>query len=529
MRRVAGYLFGFMKQQAPKGVDRAVTDGRLTHVHVEPVRRRDRADHRDRRRDPRLPRRGRDPAAAAGARLRHRRPVAAARGPAARSAAASAMPQGGLTDEQQAAGPALALDALDPVPRRRLRSRRRRRRTTTCCGSWSTRSAAPTWPPYLPLLEEELALPGRGPPGARLARRRDRARRRLPRRDRRRRHVGPARRAPAAAGRRRRSSILEKNDDVGGTWFENTYPGCRVDNPNHNYSYSFAQRHDWPFHFSTQDVLLDYFRRCADAFGLREHIRFGTEVAVGRRGPTHDRAGRVRVRTAGRHARRRSRPTPSSARSASSTGRRCRTSPGASRFDGPVVPLGPLGPLGRPRRQARRGDRHRRERGAVHPRDRAGGRRAARVPAHAAVVRARRPTTTTRSRRACAGSTATCRRTASGTASGSSGGWATARSTAVRVDEAWEPKGEAGQRGERLRAHGAHRRTSSAEFADRPDLLEKVVPDLPAGREAHAARQRRLGRARSSATTCGSSPTPIREITPNGRRHRRRRGARRST
>ena len=72
--------------------------------------------------------------------------------------------------------------------------------------------------------------------------------------------------------------ILEKNADVGGTWYENSYPGCRVDNPNHNYSYSFAQRHDWPFHFSTQDVLLDYFRDCAEAFGLREHVRFGTEV-----------------------------------------------------------------------------------------------------------------------------------------------------------------------------------------------------------------------------------------------------------
>ncbi|HEY7073404.1 MAG TPA: NAD(P)/FAD-dependent oxidoreductase [Acidimicrobiales bacterium] len=72
--------------------------------------------------------------------------------------------------------------------------------------------------------------------------------------------------------------ILEKDDDVGGTWYENTYPGCRVDNPNHNYSYAFAQRHDWPLHFSTQDVLLDYLRHCADAFGLRPNIRFGTEV-----------------------------------------------------------------------------------------------------------------------------------------------------------------------------------------------------------------------------------------------------------
>jgi 4-hydroxyacetophenone monooxygenase len=72
--------------------------------------------------------------------------------------------------------------------------------------------------------------------------------------------------------------IVEKNDDVGGTWLENSYPGCRVDNPNHNYSYAFAQRHDWPLHFSTQDVLLDYFQRCADVFDLRRHIRFGTEV-----------------------------------------------------------------------------------------------------------------------------------------------------------------------------------------------------------------------------------------------------------
>jgi 4-hydroxyacetophenone monooxygenase len=73
-------------------------------------------------------------------------------------------------------------------------------------------------------------------------------------------------------------TIYEKNDDVGGTWYENSYPGCRVDNPNHNYSYSFAQRHDWPFHFSPQPVLHRYFADCCDAFGLRDRIRFGTEV-----------------------------------------------------------------------------------------------------------------------------------------------------------------------------------------------------------------------------------------------------------
>jgi 4-hydroxyacetophenone monooxygenase len=73
--------------------------------------------------------------------------------------------------------------------------------------------------------------------------------------------------------------IVEKNDEVGGTWWENTYPGCRVDIPTHFYSYSFAQTSEWPYFFSPQRVLLDYFRSCVDAFGLRDHIRFGTEVA----------------------------------------------------------------------------------------------------------------------------------------------------------------------------------------------------------------------------------------------------------
>lgn len=72
--------------------------------------------------------------------------------------------------------------------------------------------------------------------------------------------------------------ILEKNADVGGTWFENTYPGARVDVPNAFYSYSFAQRPDWPKHFSPQEVLLDYFRDIANRYGIREHIRFNTEV-----------------------------------------------------------------------------------------------------------------------------------------------------------------------------------------------------------------------------------------------------------
>ena len=72
--------------------------------------------------------------------------------------------------------------------------------------------------------------------------------------------------------------VFEKNDDVGGTWLQNTYPGCRVDVASHVFCYSFAQRDDWPQHFSRQPELLDYFRRCATDFGVRPCIRFSTTV-----------------------------------------------------------------------------------------------------------------------------------------------------------------------------------------------------------------------------------------------------------
>jgi len=72
--------------------------------------------------------------------------------------------------------------------------------------------------------------------------------------------------------------VLEKNHDVGGTWLENVYPGCRVDVSNLFYSYSFAQRDDWPEHFSSQRVLLDYFRTVAESSGIKDLIRFDTEV-----------------------------------------------------------------------------------------------------------------------------------------------------------------------------------------------------------------------------------------------------------
>lgn len=186
------------------------------------------------------------------------------------------MPQSGFTDEQQEQIRSIALDVLV------------RYRDAGC---------QPAPPPsddvlqqileytvggaemgdYLPLLEEELAYRGedRRAPGWTLS------------------EIAPGAAMSAViigagmsgvlAGHRLQQAgipfvILDKNDDVGGTWHESVYPGCRVDNPNHNYSYSFAQRHDWPYHYSPQGVLHDYFRSCADVFGVRPHIRFRSSV-----------------------------------------------------------------------------------------------------------------------------------------------------------------------------------------------------------------------------------------------------------
>lgn len=72
--------------------------------------------------------------------------------------------------------------------------------------------------------------------------------------------------------------IVEKNSDVGGTWFENRYPGAGVDAPNHLYSYSFEQNHSWSRFFVRQPELLEYFRDCARRHHLYERIMFEAEV-----------------------------------------------------------------------------------------------------------------------------------------------------------------------------------------------------------------------------------------------------------
>ncbi|MGC8115719.1 flavin-containing monooxygenase [Metapseudomonas otitidis] len=73
--------------------------------------------------------------------------------------------------------------------------------------------------------------------------------------------------------------ILEKGDDVGGTWRDNSYPGAACDVPSHLYSYSFEPKADWSRKFAPQAEIFAYQRHCADKYGLRPHIRFGCEVA----------------------------------------------------------------------------------------------------------------------------------------------------------------------------------------------------------------------------------------------------------
>lgn len=73
-------------------------------------------------------------------------------------------------------------------------------------------------------------------------------------------------------------TIIEKNDEVGGTWYENTYPGIGVDTANHFYSYSFDNNNDWDHFFAKGDQIEAYIKRNADRHNLRDQIRFSEEV-----------------------------------------------------------------------------------------------------------------------------------------------------------------------------------------------------------------------------------------------------------
>jgi len=72
--------------------------------------------------------------------------------------------------------------------------------------------------------------------------------------------------------------VLERADDVGGTWRDNTYPGCACDVPSNLYSFSFAPNPNWSRAFSTQPEIQAYLRDTAKRFGILPQIIFNAPV-----------------------------------------------------------------------------------------------------------------------------------------------------------------------------------------------------------------------------------------------------------
>ena len=73
-------------------------------------------------------------------------------------------------------------------------------------------------------------------------------------------------------------TVLEKNAGVGGTWWENSYPGARVDVGNHFYCYSFEPSDHWTEFFAQQPELQAYFQGVMDKHDVAKNVRFSTEV-----------------------------------------------------------------------------------------------------------------------------------------------------------------------------------------------------------------------------------------------------------
>jgi cyclohexanone monooxygenase len=73
-------------------------------------------------------------------------------------------------------------------------------------------------------------------------------------------------------------AVLEKADRPGGTWRDNTYPGCGCDVPSAVYSFSFAPNPDWSRAYAEQQEIQDYLERTVEEYGVTPRIHFGTEV-----------------------------------------------------------------------------------------------------------------------------------------------------------------------------------------------------------------------------------------------------------
>jgi cation diffusion facilitator CzcD-associated flavoprotein CzcO len=72
--------------------------------------------------------------------------------------------------------------------------------------------------------------------------------------------------------------VWERDAEVGGTWWANSYPGCQCDIPSHLYSFSFAPNPDWTRTYPLQPELKRYLSECTERYGVRDHIRLDCEV-----------------------------------------------------------------------------------------------------------------------------------------------------------------------------------------------------------------------------------------------------------
>lgn len=72
--------------------------------------------------------------------------------------------------------------------------------------------------------------------------------------------------------------IYEKNEDVGGTWLENRYPGCACDIPSHAYQYTWAPNPDWKKFYSGSEELWQYFKHVAQKFNILPFVKLRHEV-----------------------------------------------------------------------------------------------------------------------------------------------------------------------------------------------------------------------------------------------------------
>ncbi|MCJ1354531.1 MAG: hypothetical protein MMC33_004520 [Icmadophila ericetorum] len=76
--------------------------------------------------------------------------------------------------------------------------------------------------------------------------------------------------------------IYEKNEEIGGTWFENKYPGCACDIPAHNYQLSFESNTTWTSFYAKAPEILEYWKKVVDKYGVRKYIKLSIKAVEAR-------------------------------------------------------------------------------------------------------------------------------------------------------------------------------------------------------------------------------------------------------